>query len=155
MPFPAWKLPASAAEPPPARLPRTLAELEATDEGGSRCPEKLRTSLVVFDGDRRVLARDIDEAVALPGSIEVDSGRHQGQRGLPLAAVLEEAELLEVWPCRGEPLRYPAKELRAEPGRYVLVSSGKGTFKLLDTRREGPKPVAKNLAALRRVEPAP
>ncbi len=149
VPFPAWQLPESAAGSA-AKMPQRLAEMQATDDHGSRCPEKLRERLVLFDGETRSAAHDLEQALALPGSFVVEGGRHGGERGLPLAALVGDGATLEVWPCRGEALHLKGEDLRAEPGRYVLVRSGKGTFKLLDGRTAGSRPVLKNLAAIRR-----
>ncbi len=150
VPFPAWQLPPSANEPPPAPQPRTMGDL-APDATGSRCPERLRVQLPIFDGTERVALHAVPDALALPGAISVERGRHRGQPGLPLVALVDDASTLEVWPCRGETLVWSAAELQADPTRYLLVLSGKGTLKLLDTRREGPSPVSKNLAAVRRL----
>ncbi len=148
VPFPKWQLPASAAEDPLGALPSTVAELEAMDADQTRCPEKLRTRLPVLDDGGRVGVYSVDEALALPGAVVLDTGRHRGEPGLPLAAVLGDGLILDVWPCRGDMLRYPRDTLEAEPGRFVLVKSGKGTLKLIDTRQAGAAPITKNLAAL-------
>lgn len=148
VPFPKWQLPASAAEQPVGELPTTVADLEGIP-GDQRCSEKLRTRLPILGDAGRLAVHTVDEALALPGSVVVAEGRHGGQRGLPLAEVLGDGLILDVWPCRGDLLRYPRDTLRADPLRFVLVKSGKGTLKLLDTHREGAAPVTKNLAALR------
>ena len=70
---------------------------------------------------------------------------------MPLAALVGASETIEVWPCRGDVLPFARADLTADPARYVLVKSGKGTFKLIDTHREDAAPVRKNLAALRLV----
>jgi len=148
VPFPKWQLPASAAEQPVGELPTTTADLEGLT-GDQRCSEKLRTRLPILGDAGRLAVHTVDEALALPGSVVVAEGRHGGQRGLPLAEVLGDGLILDVWPCRGDLLRYPRDTLRADPLRFVLVKSGKGTLKLIDTHREGAAPVTKNLAALR------
>lgn len=150
VPFPAWQLPESAREAPPAPLPTTFAELQQMDEGGSRCPERLRTRLAILDGDTRTGSYSLDGAFALPGAIDVPTGRHKGQRGLPLDAVLGEHATLEVWPCRGDMRAFSREELT--PSRYVFVRSGKDTLKLIDLTQSSPAPLMKNVAGLRRVD---
>ena len=138
--FPPWRL-----EVRPPGLPSAVS-LEP-DAGGSRCPERAREALVVLDGGEAVWG--LTEALALRGSVVVAEGRHAGERALPLAALLDGAGRLEVWPCRGEPLAFDEARLRADPGRYLLVRSGRGTLKLLD-RDGGRRGVLKNVAAVRR-----
>jgi len=93
----------------------------------------------------------MDRVLSLPGNIKVDSGRHQGEDGLPLAALLRprpRATALEIWPCRGQPLLLDAKDLRRNPTSYVLVRSGRDSFKLIDLDTDNARPILKNIAAV-------
>jgi len=115
------------------------------------CAEGTRTRLSLLDGDELVRAQDGAEALAAAGTIEVESGRHAGERGLPIATLLDGragAVALELWPAAGEPLRFDAVELARSPRRHVLVRNRRGAFKLLDLGDDD-RILLKNLAGAR------
>lgn len=152
--LPPWRFPERTAKPDPKPAqPPSIADLrDPLPKGESRCSEGRRTRLYVFHGDELVLDVSAADALQLPGSIHVGSGRHAKERGLPLAALLDgrpATKVLEVWPCKGAPRRFPAEELRAEPGRRLLVLANRGYFKLVDLGAETQAGRLKHLAAVR------
>ncbi len=138
--FPPWRL---DVRPPALPSGVTLA----LDVRGSRCPERSREALVVLDQGTETV-QPVAEALARAGSLLVTEGRHEGERALPLAALLGRRDSLEVWPCRGVIFAVDGATLRADPERYSLVKSGRGTLKLLD-RDGGRRGILKNVAAVR------
>jgi hypothetical protein len=155
--LPPWRLAEgqpTPRPPPPPNVPANLDELKSLATDTSRCAEVFRKHLIVFADGSLESNQPIDEALSGPSTVEVTEGRHRGQRGLPLEALLGSGAGLEVWPCIGEVQRYPRSDLRADPQRYLLVKSGKDTLKLVDRQLSTTRPVAKNLAVVRRL-PAP
>ncbi|MEE8105219.1 MAG: hypothetical protein V3T86_06770 [Planctomycetota bacterium] len=159
-PFPRWHLddgdaPRGKRQLGPA-LAFTLADLERDTAEQSRCGEGTRRRLYLFEDEKRVGEWPVADAVKLPGCVVLDTGRHKGQNGLPLAALLSSRkgdwDAMVIYPCRGEPMRLSVDELRKEPGRYVLVVAQRGMLKLLDSEESGSKPVKKNLAAIQLVK---
>jgi hypothetical protein len=156
-PLPAWDF--SGVElptpPPTAPTPSIAPDAETT---GRRCVEGSRVHLVLERGGERVRDELAKDAVPGAAHVTVDRGRHAGQPGLPVASLLEpgDAELV-LLPCLGDPLTVGAAELRRDPGRWLLVLSGRDSLKLLDMRAtDWPKaPRMKNLAVIRAVPTAP
>ena len=156
--WPAWYLdPASPRPPeaPEANVPRTLEDLtEGDGSGTSRCREPYRTDVFLLVGDRLVSRSKVPAFVRQQGSILVDSRRGADLEALPVAVLLEqwpETQVVEIWPCDGEPLRLSAEELQAGPERWLLVATPKGFLKLVDRDLDPDRHVTKNLAAIRLV----
>lgn len=74
----------------------------------------------------------IDTLGAHPQARPVGVGRHAESAALPLSELLGTGERLTVWPCQGEGLTLSAAELRARPGRHLLVVGNRELVKLLD-----------------------
>jgi hypothetical protein len=153
--FPPWQFPEREPQPPPppSNPPATIADLRDAAEGRSRCAEGVRTRLYLLEGDRLVGTWEEDEALALEGSLDQAEGRREGERALPLVALLRGREgvtAVEVWPCRGDPVSFPVESLRAAPTRYVLLMSRNRGYKLADMDARG-RPVLKGVAAVRLV----
>ncbi len=155
-PLPPWRFPERPQAPKPdprPEQPPSIADLrDPLPKGESRCSEGRRKRLYVFHGDELVLDVSAADALQLPGSVAVAEGRHDGDRGLPLAALLAaraDTKVVEVWPCKGAPRRFSASELQAEPGRRLLVLANRGFFKLVDMGAGTQAGRLKHIAAVR------
>jgi hypothetical protein len=136
---------------PDPNVPKTLAELEAANERGERCDEGMRRVFVLFHGDALASLSHVDELVQRPGSVTWSLGTMH-TRALPLDVLIASrpaTEAVEIWPCRGEPLRVAAAEIRAHPGRWLLVRTPRAFLKVVDRQVHERRAMVRNVAAVR------
>ncbi len=163
-PAPASPAPPAAAAPAPATSraitlrpiggqPGARVAPRPPSTGSALCPEGRRESLRIERGGEVVGNMPLADALAGAGSIDVATGRHRGQRGLPIAAVVAGRDgigAVDVVGCDGDTVHIDAAELRAEPQAHVIVRNSRGVSKVIDLRAGGARgSLVKNIAAIR------
>lgn len=120
-----------------------------------RCPRgQERHPLLLIRGEKTLWKKAAKEVMQLHGTVNITIGRHKDEPGLPLTALIHEHQqggMVEVVPCRGDPLRFMMDELSLYSGRYMVVLTPKGILKLMDysNPRSGGRVIAKNLHSVR------
>ncbi|MDX8411980.1 MAG: hypothetical protein R8K46_08975 [Mariprofundaceae bacterium] len=147
--------PQSTVQEPRKAAPQPMARKPGAKRGGEgRCPDSGKLHpLMLMRGQETIWEKPSDEVMKIPGTVTVERGRHAGEPGLPVSALLPDdgGRMLEIMPCRGEPVRLMIGELADQPNRYMIVRAPRGMLKLMDYSKpdSGDRILAKNLYAVR------
>jgi len=138
----------------PMTEPRQRGKGGGRGAGGGCGGGGQESTLQLMRGQEMVWDKPAEEITGLPGAISIEFGRHQGDPGLPLSALLTGdggGRMVEVVPCSGEPIRLMVGEFADQPNRYVIVRTPRGMLKLVDysNPNSGGVTMAKNLHAVR------
>lgn len=125
VPFPAWRLVDPAGGQP------GTADMAGRHQG-PRCDHGEAGVLELLRPERAAQRIPLAELGAHPAAKPLEGGRHGGEAALALDALLEGADEVEARPCDGSSRVYAARDLRARPGRVVLVVGNRDRVKLLD-----------------------
>jgi hypothetical protein len=125
-------------------LPSQPTDLK--DDGRARCDDLTRRQLVLFTGSERTVT-PATKLGQLPDTIVRTDGRHDGERALPLSALLGEGSALTVWPCASAPVKLDAAQIREPQSQWLLIPTKRGFLKIRDVAHAD-KDQIRNIAAI-------
>jgi hypothetical protein len=125
-------------------LPSQTSDLK--DDGRARCDDLTRRQLVLFSGSERTVTPTTKLGQMADTIVRTD-GRHDGERALPLSALLGEGSALTVWPCASAPVKLDAAQIRDPKSQWLLIPTKRGFLKIRDVAHAD-KDQIRNIAAI-------